>query len=129
MRKQLNLNKYYEGLDLESVNQLFSRMLDLKTNIDGINYIYNESEERFEKTKRWKDAKALGEDGIRYQVKKIDKLMREKGKETIFGTTADQKLTEADYRKIIERYRYLMSEPEKDKDGQEAKGQDDDLTK
>ena len=47
MRKQLNLNKYYEGLDLESVNQLFSRMLDLKTNIDGINYIYNESEERF----------------------------------------------------------------------------------
>lgn len=39
MRKQLNLNKYYEGLDLESVNELFSRMLDLKTNIDGLNYI------------------------------------------------------------------------------------------
>ena len=112
MRKKFNLNKYYEGLELEAVNELFSRMIDLKTNIDGLNYIYNESEERHEKTDRWRDAKALGENGIRYQAKKIDILMREHNKETVFGTTKDQKLTEEDYRAIIERYRFLMSEPE-----------------
>ena len=117
MRKKLNLNKHYEGLPMEAVNELFSRMVDLKTNIDGLNYIYNESEERFEKTERWRDAKALGEGGIRFQAKKIDSLMREHGKETVFGTTKDMKLTEEDYRRIIARYRYLMSEPAEEQDG------------
>ena len=111
MRVKKNLSAYFDGLTLEAVNELWSRMVDLKTNIDGLNYIYNESDERFEKTQRWRDAKALGEDGIRYQAKKIDILMREQNKEPLFGTTRDQKLTEEDFRRIIERYRYLMSDP------------------
>ena len=72
MRRQLNLNKYYEGLELEDVNELFSRMLDLKTNIDGLDYVYNESKERFDQTENWLRARAIGESGVRYQVKKID---------------------------------------------------------
>lgn len=112
MRKQLNLNKYYEGLELDAINEVFSRMMDLKTNIDGLNYIYNKSEERFEQTKRWRDAKALGESSIHYQVKKIDSILSERNKETIFGITKGQKLVEEDYRCIIDKYRYLMSEPE-----------------
>lgn len=126
MRRQLNLNKYYEGLELEDVNELFSRMLDLKTNIDGLDYVYNESKERFDQTENWLRARAIGESGVRYQVKKIDKLMRDRQKETIFGTTEDKKFAEEDYRSIIEKYRYLMSEPEKDK---EEQSQSDDLTK
>ena len=60
--------------------------------------------------------------------------MRGKGKETVFGTTEEQKLTEEDYRAIIEKYKYLMSEPEKDKKEEknkkpEAQDQDDDFIK
>jgi len=44
----------------------------------------------------------------------IDKIMREHNKETIFGTTNDMSFSEEDYRAIIVRYRYLMSEPKKD---------------
>lgn len=110
MRVRKNLSVYFDGLTLEAVNELWSRMVDLKTNIDGTDYIYNKSDERFEKTPRWKDAKALGEGGIRYQVKKIDIRMREWGKEALFGTSKDQKLTEEDYRQIIDRYRFLMSD-------------------
>ena len=111
MRKQLNLNKYYEGLELAVINDIFSRMLDLKLNIDGLDYVYNASEERFEQTDRWKEAKFIAEGGIRYQTRKIDGIMREHNKETVFGTTDEMSFGEEDYRAIIVRYRYLMSEP------------------
>ena len=114
MRKQLNLNKYYEGLELDVINDVFSRMLDLKLNIDGLDYLYNESEERFEQTDTWKSAKFIGEGGIRHQTRMIDKIMREHNKETIFGTTDEMSFSEEDYRAIIIRYRYLMSEPKKE---------------
>ena len=113
MRKQLNLNKYYEGLELDVVDDIFSRMLDLKLNIDGLDYVYNESEERFEQTDAWKNAKFIAEGGIRHQTRMIDGIMKEQNKETIFGTTEEKSFSEDDYRAIIEKYRYLMSEPEK----------------
>ena len=114
MRKQLNLNKYYEGLALDVINDIFSRMLDLKLNIDGLDYVYNVSEERFEQTDRWKEAKFIAEGGIRYQTRKIDRIMREHNKETVFGTTDEMSFSEEDYSAIIVRYRYLMSEPQKE---------------
>lgn len=111
MRIKKNLNVYYDGLELETVNELWSRMLDLKTNIDGLDYVYDEAPERFEKTELWMDAKFLGESGVRYQAKKIDALMRKNNKETIFGTE-NMEFTEEDFRRIIARYRYLMSDAE-----------------
>ena len=41
----------------------------------------------------------------------LKNIMREHNKETIFGTTDDMSFSEEDYRAIIVRYRYLMSEP------------------
>lgn len=125
MRLNLNLNKHYDGLELENVNEIFSRMLDMKPNIDGLSFLYDESEERFEKTDRWRNAKAIGEATLHYQVVSLDEYMTALEKESIFGTTKEKEFTDADFRAIIEKYNFLMSEPEKEQDEKENKSVDD----
>ena len=125
MRVNLNLNKYYDGLDLEHVNGIFSRMLDLKPIIDKLDFVYNEWEERFEQTTSWKIAKKMNESNLRVRVRDIDKYMAEIKREGIFGTVEGKDLTEEDYKQFIDRYKFLMSEPEKDKESDEKEVKSD----
>ena len=124
MRLNLNLNRHYEGLGLEAVNEIFARMLDMKPNIDGLKYLLEESEERFEQTPNWRRAKAIGKSGLRSQVEKLDELMVTLERETIFVTSKEKTIeTDDDVKAIIEKYEYLMSEPEKEKDGKSSAGE------
>lgn len=121
MRINLNLNKYYEGLDLEHINEIFSRMLNMKTNIDDLDYLYNESENRFEQTRDWRLSKNICQAALHNQVRDLDKYMEDIKRESIFGTEENKEIREKDYQAIIEKYRFLMSEPEKDKEDGDKK--------
>lgn len=121
MRLELNLNKYYENLDLEKINKIFSSMLDMKPGINDLEYLYNLKRDL---TSKEKIAKNIREVDLESRVVELDEYMTTLGKDTIFGTEKDEIFQENRIKEIIQEYNYLMSEPEKDKEGDKNKKKD-----
>ena len=111
MRLQLNLNVHYEGLDLEHINKIFRAMLDLKPCIDKLEFIYSiDNGESID----YEIAKKMNKVHMEYQINELDKYVISLGKDPIFGHEykKNEIISDDEAQKIIEKYLYLMSEPE-----------------
>ena len=121
MRPNINLNTYFDKMKLEDMNQIWSRMVDLKYRVDQLTHLETKDHtgETFPISGKpiteqdVRNMKAMAQSGMRYEVRKIDKIMVSIGMESLSGTEEKGRFTDEDYSQIIERYHFLMAEPEK----------------
>ena len=121
MRRNMNLNTYFDKMKLEDMNQIWSRMVDLKYRVDQVMHLETTdyTGETFPISGKpiteqdVRDMKVMAQSGLRYEVQKIDKIMVSIGMESLFGTEEKSGFSDEDFRQIIERYHFLMDEPEK----------------
>ena len=114
MRIVLNLNRYYEGLNLEQINTIFRKMVSLKLPVDALRKYYREQglsdsnySESFKGYNKYYAAKKMLE---------LDDYVYEARGERIFGVDKDTDYKTFDFGEAIKKYDFLMSEPE---EGQE----------
>lgn len=110
MRLQLNLNQYYEGLDISQVNSIFSKFIDMKVDVDAIKKLQSYQEEK--KNAVWKAGMMVYKINIQKTAKEINSYMESLGKEKIFDV--GESIEDTNFETIISKYEYLMSVPEKE---------------
>lgn len=119
MRLQLNLNQYYEGLNISQTNAIFSKFIDLKRKIEQIKITLNKPEEK--RGPLWKVTLEVYSESIFERVNEINSYMESIGKERIFDV--GKSIDDTNFENIISKYEYLMSTHEKDnKIAEEPKG-------
>ena len=108
MRVQLNLNKYYDGLDLSDVNEIFSSFINMK--YDTEQYFKLKNDEK--KDEVWESYWRICRKRLIAGATKINELMERLGKGTIFDV---KEIDDTDFETLIKKYDYLMSKPEIEK--------------
>lgn len=108
MRLQLNLNQYYDGLDISKVNCIFSKFIDMKTKIEQMKLILTTPVE--ERDRVWEASLKVYSKRIIEKANGINAYMESLGKGKIFDV--GESIEDTDFESIIKKYEYLMSEPE-----------------
>ena len=110
MRLQLNLNQYYDGLDISQTNAIFSKFIEMKIKIEKMKLTLKTPKE--ERDELWKVTLKLYSKSIQERVHEINSYMESIGKERIFEV--GESIEDTNFEAIISRYEYLMSAPEKE---------------
>ena len=110
MRLELNLNQYYENLNISQVNRIYSKFIDMKYHVEYMRTLLETPEE-----KRNKISWNVHRRGMLKICQEINDIMIEYGKPSIFDIKG---LDDTDYQAIIKRHEYLMAGPQK---GEEKK--------
>ena len=116
MRLQLNLNQYYDGLNISQTNTIFSKLIDLKVEIEQLKITLNKPQEK--RGSLWKPTLEVYSESILKRVNEINLYMESIGKEKIFDV--GENIENTNFEEIISKYEYLMSEPKKDEKSAEA---------
>ncbi|MCD7949288.1 MAG: hypothetical protein LUG12_03360 [Erysipelotrichaceae bacterium] len=111
MRLQLNLNQYYDGLDDYQVNQLFNLFNNMRSVEEAIAEGLRDGFPQEKPVFQLIQAKVIS------YCKEIDALMESIDKRPIFYINKQLEECNNDYSKIdiqsiINKYEYLMKEPE-----------------
>ena len=110
MRLQLNLNQYYDGLDISQTNAIFSKFIDMKIKIEQMKLTLKAPNE--ERDELWKVTLKVYSKNILERANEINSYMESIGKEKIFDV--GESIEDTDFEAIISKYEYLMSAPEKE---------------
>ena len=122
MRLQLNLNQYYNGLNISQTNAIFSKLIDLKVEIEQLKITLNKPQEK--RGPLWKPTLDVYSESILKKVNEINSYMESLGKERLFD--AGESIEDTNFEDIISKYEYLMSTPEKgEKTAEEPKGHEE----
>lgn len=122
MRLQLNLNQYYDGLDISKTNAIFSKFIDMKTKIEQMKLTLKAPAE--ERDKLWEAVLKVYSKRIIEKANEINAYMESIGKEKIFDV--GESIEDTDFEAIISKYEYLMSAPEKEeKTAEEPNGHEE----
>lgn len=108
MRIQLNLNQYYDGLNISQTNAIFSWFMDMKVEINQLKITLNKPKEK--RGQLWQATKEVYSESVLERAKNINAYMMSLGKEKIFET--GDNIDDTDFKAIIEKYEYLMSKPD-----------------
>ena len=106
MRLQLNLNQYYENLNISQVNKIYSKFIDMKYEVYYITGLLEMPEE-----KRYEISWYVHRSAMLKICQEINEIMIGYGKGPVFDIKG---MDDTDYRAIISKYEYLMSEPQTD---------------
>lgn len=113
MRLQLNLNKYYEGLDNVQVNTLFSLFVNSKYPIRNMEEELNDKKQgTYQDTELDKRIFRANRKRALSAFKAINDYMRSLGKEEIFKGVDTDDIEKIDFESLINQYHYLMSKPD-----------------
>ena len=113
MRLQLNLNKYYEGLDKAQINTLFSLFVNSKYVINDVSRQMNRlKEDTYQPTEVAQLHHIISRERALRAFKAINDYMRSLGKEEIFKGVDTDDIEEVDFESLINQYNYLMSKPD-----------------
>ena len=110
MRLQLNLNQYYDGLNISQTNAIFSKLIDLKVEIDQLKITLNKPQEK--RGPLWKPTLEVYSESILKRVNEINSFMESLGKERLFDV--GESIEDTNFETIISKYEHLMSAPEKE---------------
>lgn len=108
MTIQLNLNQYYENLDLSDINEIFSSFINMKTYVDQYYYLQSDKRENEIWERYWKICRRK----LVEQGNQINKLMERLGKPQVFDI---KDIDDTDFEAMLKKYEYLMSKPEIEK--------------
>ena len=108
MRLELNLNKYYDGLDISKVNIIFSAFSELKTRINQLSLLLNYPDDK--RKESWQQSKDFYRKSVFQIAGYINDRMISFGREELFDL--GNGIEDTDFNAVIERYDYLMSKPE-----------------
>lgn len=110
MRLQLNLNQYYDGLNISQTNAIFSKFIDLKIKIEQMKLTLRAPKQ--ERDELWKVTLKVYSKSIQERVNEINSYMESLGREKIFDV--GESIEDTNFEAIISKYEYLMSTPEKE---------------
>lgn len=111
MRVKTNLDPYFDKMKLEDMNLLWSVMVDMKHYVRSMQHIIEKgvTDRPADEAEKITD---FAKHNLEFYAKNVDEFMLAYGMESLFGTDKKEKLADEDYKYIIARYYYLMSEPE-----------------
>ncbi len=104
MRLELNLNQYYDNLEIGQVNEIFSKFTDLKLRMETMREMLSKPKEELEGSFDWK----INRRKIIEKCKEINEIMLQFGKEPVFDVKG---MDDTDFEAIVSKFEYLMSKP------------------